>query len=200
MATQPNKGKANKSTYSSKPKPSPTPWIIGGVVVLALLGGGWYAWQGQRSGDSFEALVAQGKPALSQVDSRPDKGRGHTEAGATINYEEDPPTSGIHWPTWVNAGFYSQTQPKPMLVHALEHGNIVVYYDSNPEAVNTLKAWTRKFNGQWDGMVMVPQQGLGSTTVLTAWNKILRLESWDAAAAAAFIDAYRGRGPENPVR
>ena len=46
----------------------------------------------------------------------------------------------------------------------------------------------------------VPKQGLGQTIELTAWTKLLRLETWDAALAAAFIDAYRGRGPENPVR
>ena len=35
---------------------------------------------------------------------------------------------------------------------------------------------------------------------MTAWRKRLRLKTFDASAAAAFIDAYRGRGPENPVR
>ena len=42
----------------------------------------------------------------------------------------------------------------------------------------------------------VPKQGLGQTIELTAWTKLLRLETWDAALAAAF----RGRGLENPVR
>ncbi len=42
--------------------------------------------------------------------------------------------------------------------------------------------------------------GLGSDLVLTAWTKRLRLASFDAPLAAAFVDAYRGRGPEHPVR
>jgi hypothetical protein len=35
---------------------------------------------------------------------------------------------------------------------------------------------------------------------LTAWTKKLSLVQFDEAAAAAFIDAFRGRGLENPVR
>ena len=36
--------------------------------------------------------------------------------------------------------------------------------------------------------------------VMTAWTKLLRLEAFDEASAAAFIDLFRGRGPENRVR
>jgi hypothetical protein len=42
--------------------------------------------------------------------------------------------------------------------------------------------------------------GIGQQIILTAWTKELRLEEFDAAAAAAFIDRFRGRGPEHPVR
>ena len=42
--------------------------------------------------------------------------------------------------------------------------------------------------------------GLGQSVVLTAWAKRLDLDRFDPAPAAAFIDGYRGRGPENPVR
>ncbi len=42
--------------------------------------------------------------------------------------------------------------------------------------------------------------GMGKRVVLVAWTKLLRLRKFDAASAAAFIDAYRGRGPEQRVR
>ena len=48
--------------------------------------------------------------------------------------------------------------------------------------------------------MVAPRPGLGEAVVLTAWNKILRLDAFDADAAAAFIDRFRGRGPEHPVR
>jgi hypothetical protein len=49
-------------------------------------------------------------------------------------------------------------------------------------------------------VVAAPSSGLGKAVVLTAWRKILKLDEFDPAAAAAFIDKFRGRGPENRVR
>lgn len=202
MATKPKKKKKAASKYSSQPKPSSMTWIWGGVGVLAVLLGGFFWWQGQQSADSFEALIAQGKAGLqARVITHPDSGRGHGTIGVSIVYATDPPTSGVHWPNWTTPGFYDRPEPKEKLVHALEHGNVVVYYDQpSAEALNLIRSWQRRFTGQWDGLVVVPKQGLGQTIELTAWGKLLRLEPWDATLAAAFIDAYRGRGPENPVR
>ena len=52
----------------------------------------------------------------------------------------------------------------------------------------------------WDGIVAVPSPGLGEGIVFTAWQKRLTLPRYDETKAAAFIDAFRGRGPENAVR
>jgi hypothetical protein len=83
----------------------------------------------------------------------------------------------------------------------LEHGGIVIYYvQPAPETVDRLKDWTSLYQGVWDGVLAVPRPGLGQAVMQTAWRKRLRLKSFDAQSAAAFIDAYRGRGPENPVR
>ena len=46
----------------------------------------------------------------------------------------------------------------------------------------------------------MPQPGIGQTVVLTAWIKRLMLPNFERPAAAAFIDLYRGRGPEKRVR
>lgn len=158
--------------------------------------------KGKQTSDNFDQLITEGKASLEKkVDNRPDNGRGHTTSGQAINYPEDPPTSGVHWPEWTSPGFYSSAEPKEKLVHALEHGNIVIYYDQpSSDVTNTLKGWAGKFSGQWDGVVVVPRQGLGQAITLTAWAKVLRLDTWEPTVAAAFVDAYRGRGPENPVR
>ncbi|MDP6276923.1 MAG: hypothetical protein QGI11_00225 [Nitrospinota bacterium] len=49
-------------------------------------------------------------------------------------------------------------------------------------------------------MIATKMAGIGVSVVLTAWTKRLNLERFDRAAAAAFIDLFRGRGPEHPVR
>lgn len=196
------KAARQQHTYTSKPKSFP--WLKVGIPALVVLGVGWLAWsqlQGRQTAGGFDTLIAQGKPNLTKVAERPNAGQGHSEVGKALGFNDDPPTSGIHWPVWTNAGFYTAAEPKEKLVHALEHGNVVIYYDQpGEEALRTLRAWAGQFSGQWDGLVVVPKAGLGQGLELTAWTKVMWLEAWDAASAAAFADAYRGRGPENPVR
>ena len=150
---------------------------------------------------AFAALVAAGQAALPAVQSFTSQGRDHLQPGQDFTYSEEFPTSGPHAPVWTKPGLYGEPQPMTELVHALEHGNIVIHYDlPGDQALATLQIWTDFYTGQWDGLVAVPKSGLGGKTVLLAWNRRLDLDPFDEAAAAAFVDAYRGRGPEHPVR
>ncbi len=173
--------------------------ILIAVLVLLLGGGGYWIWSSIDSQGKFDALAAAGQGRLDGVVTDPNNGGGHV-SGA-LGYDSDFPTSGAHRPVWTTAGVYDDPQPKAKLVHALEHGNIVIYFDQPTAAVRQqIDDWAGLYTGQWNGVVVTTFRGLVATVVLTAWRKTLRLESWDAAVAAAFIDAYRGRGPENPVR
>ena len=169
------------------------------VLVLLLAGGAYWAWSWIGAQRDFDALLADGQGALDRVVTDPNDGTGHV-TGA-VSYGSEFPTSGAHRPVWTTADFYDAPQPKATLVHALEHGNIVIYYDQPATAARQqMGDWADLYAGQWDGVVVTSFRGLGAAVVLTAWRKTFRLDPWDAAAAAAFIDAYRGRGPENPVR
>ncbi len=180
--------------------------LVLGVLVLALVGaGGAYWFLSAQSERAFQALADQGRDRLSAVvASSPNRSGGHDQQGATYTYDGQFPTSGRHDPVPTSPGIYRVPQRPGQLVHALEHGNIVINYDTpDPEALATLKDWAGLYGGQWDGVVVVPMEGLGRHVVLTAWAKTLRLRSFDAAdaaLAAAFVDAYRGRGPEHRVR
>lgn len=174
---------------------------IAAVAVALLVGGAVWGWQTFGTWWSFRTLAERGSAALANVQNFPDRGRDHLESGQVYAYAERFPTSGPHDPTPTRPGVYDAAQPPTRLVHALEHGNIVIYYDRpDATALDTLRGWTDLYDGTWDGIVLTPAAGLGEAVVLTAWTRLLRLEPFDPAAAAAFIDAYRGRGPENPVR
>lgn len=170
----------------------------GALVVVALVGGLW--WLSSARQGEFMTLADAGRDALRErVVSERSAGRDHVSG--PVDYDHRFPTSGPHNPTWVEPGVYAQRQPKAELVHALEHGNIVIYHDEPGDAVmERLRSWAALYDNQWSGIVVVPAPGLGESVVLTAWTQRLRLETFEPAAAAAFIDAYRGRGPENPVR
>lgn len=173
-------------------------WAAAGLVVAALVGGLW--WHSSARQQDFQALAEQGREALeARVVSERSAGRGHESGG--VSYDERFPTSGPHHPSWVDPGVYSEPQPVDELVHALEHGNIVIYYDEPGDAVmGQLREWASLYDDQWSGIVVTPARRLGESIMLTAWTRRLRLEEFEPAMAAAFIDAYRGRGPEHPVR
>jgi hypothetical protein len=164
------------------------------ALLLLLLPGALLA-------QSFDALVKQGRPQLGRVETAPDYGNKHVDAGTPVAESESFPLSGSHWPKATPSGFYREPQPKGELIHALEHGQVVVYYDQPGfKALSVLMRWTKEFSGTWSGLIAVPHKGLGDDVMLTAWRQRLRLPAFDEAALAAFIDAYSGRGPENPVR
>ncbi len=171
------------------------------IAVVVVVGGGLFWWQSSAAKRAFAELAEGGEAILDQVQSSRSDGRRHLDPGERHFYASRYPTSGPHEPVWTRPGFYESAQPPTRLVHALEHGNIVIYYDRpGPEVEATLRDWADLFTGQWDGVVVSKDSGLGEGLVLTAWTKRLDMDSFDAPAAAAFVDAYRGRGPENPVR
>ncbi len=171
------------------------------LAVLAL-GYGAYAWL--RAGgneDVFLALAERGQEALARVESIPSRGREHLSPGEAHSYPGPFPTTGPHDPTPTQPGVYTEPQRPTGLVHALEHGNIVIYYDQPGEqAMQQLRDWAGLYDGQWSGLVLTPSPDLGEALVLTAWTRRLKLDAFEPTTAAAFIDAYRGRGPEHPVR
>jgi hypothetical protein len=172
-------------------------------VVAALIAGGvGYLIWGQGGGEEeFLKSAAKGKSARSEVKTIPSRGTTHLRLGQTFAYPGLYPTSGPHDPVPTPPGFYTATRHPTRLVHALEHGNIVIYYDKpGDEVLETLRSWTSLYSAPWAGVIAVAQPGIGKTVVLTAWTKRLTLPNFERPAAAAFIDLYRGRGPERPVR
>lgn len=175
--------------------------LVAAAIIVVAVGAGLYWWRAAGVERAFLALAEQGRPALSRVQSFDSDGREHLRRNEPAEFPGRFPTSGNHYSVWTDAGFYDTPQAPELLVHAAEHGNVVIYYDQlGDEAMATLRGWASLYGGQWDGVVVAPMPGLDATVVVTAWTKRMTLDPFDAAAAAAFIDAYRGRGPENAVR
>ncbi len=56
-------------------------------------------------------------------------GREHKPEGSKLDYKFNPPTSGDHYPSWISKGFYEEPRPDGNLVHSLEHGYIIIWYN-----------------------------------------------------------------------
>lgn len=171
-------------------------WLLPGQVE------GWLDRQELAAeGRAFAALAESGRPALARVVEPPDEGREHTYPGVDVTYRSEPPTSGPHWPTWALPGFCENVQPAPVVVHSLEHGMVVVYYDDLDDEVEMrLRLWTQLFTSEANGLLAVPLPGLGRGLIATAWGRRLDLDGPDLAAVAAFYREFAGRSRDGHVR
>ena len=192
--------------------------VYGGIVVVAvLLAAGVYltVFQGggadqvpgaEPTGIESEPLPDRGDQALlSDVQEFPSEGRSHVEPGTQVDYGTNPPTSGTHYPDWTDPGYYEETPEAGYLVHSLEHGYVVIYYDPaalTPEAEASLRAWARNHQERFNAVIVAPNPNDDpeSAYVLTAWTVMLRSDEYDAEQVRAFVAEYKGRGPEHPVR
>jgi len=88
-------------------------------------------------------------------------------------------------------------------VHSLEHGSVVIYYDPaqlSPEIEKSLRAFVKANSDTEVGIVAVPGTDFKYPFILTAWDKMLKLDKYDPRVVTAFLAEYLGRGPENPIR
>lgn len=185
-------------------------FAAGGVLMLALLVYAIYSsvkpeahvtrGGNQPAGDCTPSPIKVSLPGVERVAC---KSQDHVADGQKITYATDPPLSGSHYNAWLNPGWYEVTQPYERIVHSLEHGHVVIYYDSErltPEQLKEVRRLTTRYQGDWDGVLAVPRLDSQHPLILTAWEHVLRLSSYDKDRVDQFVDAFRGRGPERPVR
>ena len=119
-------------------------------------------------------------------------------------YNSDPPTSGPHYPQEAGSGFYDTniyTYPAGYLVHNLEHGYIIFWYNCDlldESACTELKSQIRSVMDELGGVKMIayPWNTIDVPLVMTSWGRLQRFERFDAEGAKAFYRANLNRAPE----
>lgn len=73
--------------------------------------------------------------------------RTHLPEGTQIDYkhniqpnlsDNEPPTSGDHYPSWITKGFYDTPRPDGNLVHSQEHGYILIWYNCEIKPISLI--------------------------------------------------------------
>jgi hypothetical protein len=167
--------------------------IIGGVALLALLG--YAVWAARQP----LALLGEEFP-IAEAEHIP-------EGQTATNYNSDPPTSGQHYSEPAEAGFYEEALPDERLVHNLEHGHIVVYYNCtnlSESDCSDLKASIRQAmeragvvsSTQTLKIVAVPRPDMENLVTYTSWGRLYRAESFDEDEFLLFVEQNRNHAPE----
>lgn len=125
-----------------------------------------------------------------------------------VSYDTNPPSGGSHYAIWAAFQSYDFAVPPGFLVHALEHGAVVFWYNC-PEGCADEVADVEAFIASLpedplcNGLgvprrtVLVPSPNLGSRWAASAWGFALTADCFDAAVFRDFYDEHYGRGPES---
>lgn len=154
--------------------------LLGGIAVaLALVVGGWFAYQ------SAANLPGTAVPSL---------GNAHLQSPGEPHapYNSDPPTSGPHLPYLAPWGIHTIPIPKELQVHNLEDGGVLVKYNCPqgcPELVEKLKTIVNRYEKH---VILAPYPGMDRRIALTAWGRIDKFDEIDENRIVRFIHAYKG--------
>ena len=158
-------------------------WVIGILVIVLIFFGLYKLASRPKAPTPGEFFKAQS--------------RDHIKAEATHdNYNSNPPTGGWHNAQAVQSGIYSKEFPDEQLVHNLEHGHIWIAYkpDLPKEQIDALARIALDYGSK---IIMAPRSANDAPIALVAWERLLKLDTVDELQIQAFIDVYRGHGPEN---
>lgn len=168
-----------------------------GFILLAILAG-------------FLYLSLRGAAPVKGEQFFESQGNLHINDGASspISYNSIPPSSGPHYQNIVNWQAYDEPIRYERLVHNLEDGGVVIYYQCEegcPELVDQLTESVAPFIEAGRHVVLAPNdpawtgggtqplhQDMGAKIALTAWERVLTLDEYDADVIKDFIVSYEG--------
>jgi hypothetical protein len=135
-----------------------------------------------------------------------DDGRGHIAQGTAGGpYHSVPATSGPHWSSADSPGpwgVYPNAQRQERLLHNLEHGGIVIWYQpARLDAVGVAALTTyvsQQITTTQFKVILAPWSGtdFGHAVAVTAWDWLLYLDTANVDAVRTFLDAHYGDAPE----
>ena len=168
------------------------------VVLVLVFGGGGTPNGGVVQPDAGTAHVPDGaacrtNPASCNVSGNP--------------YSSMPGTSGPHWGATPGSwGVYTAPAAESQVIHNLEHGGIVIWYDPerlDADGIQALEDYVDRqvatgISGRFK-FIASPWGGtdpLPSPVVATAWRYLLELDTADTSAIDEFARARYGKSPE----
>jgi hypothetical protein len=166
--------------------------LIGGgaVAVVVILAAAFLLLNPPRN-----ATSTGGSAPCANLRTMEDEGRGHLSPGDSIPaYKSVPPTSGTHNPVWYPAGVYDNNADVTQLLHSLEHGYVILYYNGvSQDELNQLINIQRSDSFK---VIVAPYPNMPYRVALAAWTKLQTCDGVNEQAIRSFTAQFRNQGPE----
>ena len=162
--------------------------ILGVVAFVAMLG---------------YLIYQQSQPVPHPGRDIPIQGRSHIPVGqAHDRYNSEPPSSGPHYDTPAAAGFYDQAPADEYLVHSMEHGYVIIWYNCDQYKDGTCDQLKAKIKDAMGAagvsaitgtlkLIATPRAGQKTMIALSAWGHIDAPAGFSKQDILDFIRGYR---------
>jgi hypothetical protein len=169
--------------------------IIGVIAVLGI-------------GVLLYAIWDSTRPAPELGTAYPIAGREHIAFGEkAIDHNSDPPTSGQHYDTPAPPGYYEVAPPDEQLVHSLEHGYVVAYFncavDPDVNCESLIAEIQEEIRGEavsrftrTQKIIFVPRPTMDNLITYTSWGRLLEADEFDPDQMREYITLYLDEAPE----
>lgn len=155
--------------------------------------------------ESFEGGACNVRFATHEVVASP-----HVADGTGVAYTSNPPSSGPHYGSWANFQEFTHPVADGYLVHALEHGAVLLLYKCEEDA-GACEAASARLRAVRDAVatdpscepgirvrvIIAPRPENDTFIAAAAWGHTYHADCVDAPSLAAFINAHYAQGPEN---
>jgi hypothetical protein len=122
-------------------------------------------------------------------------------------YNTNPPAGGAHYDSDFPAKFYQESDlallpnhPEGYLVHSLEHGYVIFWYNCQASNTNcsTLKQTIQNVMDETGNtkLIAFPWPGMDVPLAMTSWGRILKFTKSDPVLMKQFVERNRYQAPE----
>ena len=164
----------------------------------------------QAAGAGGSASGSGGSSSACQQisETHPPASAVHLAMCSDIPYDSNPPSGGDHYAVWAAFQSYDFAVPDGFLVHALEHGAVVFWYncpDGCADEVAQAQAMidALPLDDRCAGLptprrtVLVPSPNLDARWAASSWGFLEKADCFDADALRGFYMEHSGHGPED---
>lgn len=144
----------------------------------------------------------------SIITEYPPASANHVVACSPLTFDSNPPAGGDHYSVWAQYQSYDFPVPAGFLVHSLEHGAVVYWYncpDGCADEVASAEAMiaalpvdpTCAGTSSERRVILVPSPDLPARWAASSWGYIITADCFDADALRTFYIDHFGRGRED---